>query len=56
MMKRSPKTLASEIIEYVIKPTIPEDLMDDDTRILVNPTGGSRRADPLPTPALPEGS
>lgn len=36
--KVAQETLASEIIEYVIKPTIPEDLMDADTRILVNPT------------------
>lgn len=44
--KVAQETLASEIIEYVIKPTVPEDLMDADTRILVNPTGRFEKGGP----------
>ena len=33
------KDLRSAIIEYVIKPVIPEEYMDEKVRILVNPTG-----------------
>ncbi|MDD2201087.1 MAG: methionine adenosyltransferase [Firmicutes bacterium] len=44
--KVTQETLTSEIIEYVIKPTVPEDLMDDDTRILVNPTGRFEKGGP----------
>ena len=31
--------IRSDLVKYVIAPVIPEELMDDDTRILVNPTG-----------------
>ena len=31
--------LRQELIDQVIRPTIPAELLDDDTRILVNPTG-----------------
>ena len=31
--------IRSEMIEYVIKPTLPADLFDEKTRIFVNPTG-----------------
>ena len=33
------KDLRDAIIEHVVKPTIPEEYMDDNVRILVNPTG-----------------
>ncbi len=33
------ETLRSDILENVIKPIIPEGLMDDDTKIFINPTG-----------------
>ncbi|MFY9176876.1 MAG: methionine adenosyltransferase [Caldicoprobacterales bacterium] len=32
-------TLRKDILEHVIKPIIPENLMDEDTKILINPTG-----------------
>ena len=31
--------IRSDLVEYVITPVIPQELMDDRTRILVNPTG-----------------
>lgn len=33
------ETLRTDILEKVIKPTIPENLIDDDTKIFINPTG-----------------
>ncbi|MQM72792.1 MAG: methionine adenosyltransferase [Eubacteriaceae bacterium] len=33
------KTIRHDVIEYVIKPVIDADMMDDDTKIFVNPTG-----------------
>ena len=42
----SQETLTSGIIEYVIKPVIPSDLIDADTRILVNPTGRFEKGGP----------
>ncbi len=33
------ETLRADILEKVIKPIIPENLMDDDTKIYINPTG-----------------
>ena len=33
------ETLRTDILEEVIKPTIPENLIDDDTKIFINPTG-----------------
>lgn len=33
------ETLRKDILEKVIKPTIPENLIDDDTNIFINPTG-----------------
>lgn len=34
-----PDTLEREIIEKVIKPSIPQEYLDDDTKIYINPTG-----------------
>lgn len=31
--------LRADILEYVIKPTIPENLLDENTKIFINPTG-----------------
>ena len=31
--------ISSDIVKYVIKPIVPENLLDDDTIIYVNPTG-----------------
>ena len=31
--------IRKDVIEYVIKPVVPAELMDDETKILVNPTG-----------------
>lgn len=31
--------IRSDIFEYVIKPSVPEELLDDETKIFVNPTG-----------------
>ena len=33
------ETIRKDLIKYVIEPTVPSELMDKDTRILVNPTG-----------------
>ena len=33
------ETLKKDIIEHVIKPVIPENLMDENTKLLINPTG-----------------
>jgi len=33
------ETLKKDIIEHVIKPVIPEDLLDENTKLLINPTG-----------------
>ncbi len=33
------ETIRKDIVEHVIKPTIPEQLIDENTRYLVNPTG-----------------
>lgn len=33
------ETLNKDIIEHVIKPVIPENLMDENTKLLINPTG-----------------
>ena len=35
----SQKTLRDDIIKYVIKPVVPKELLDGDTRYLINPTG-----------------
>ena len=35
----SHKELSREIIEHVIKPVLPEKMVNDDTRFLINPTG-----------------
>jgi len=35
----SHETIERDIIEYVIKPVIPKELLDDKTRFLINPTG-----------------
>ena len=32
-------TIRNDLVEYVIKPVMPAELMDDNTRVLVNPTG-----------------
>lgn len=37
--KTSLETIRKDLIEQVIRPIIPEDLIDDSTRIFVNPTG-----------------
>jgi S-adenosylmethionine synthetase len=37
--KTSLETIRKDLIEQVIRPIIPEDLIDDNTRIFVNPTG-----------------
>ncbi|MDR0984208.1 MAG: methionine adenosyltransferase [Ruminococcus sp.] len=33
------EVIRKDIIDYVIKPIVPENLLDDDTKIFVNPTG-----------------
>ena len=35
----SAETIKEDVIKYVINPTIPSDLMDENTKIYVNPTG-----------------
>lgn len=35
----SQKTLRDDIIKYVVKPVVPKELLDGDTRYLINPTG-----------------
>ena len=32
-------TIRKDIIQYVIRPTVPDSMLDDDTKIYVNPTG-----------------
>ena len=32
-------TIRKDIIQYVIRPTVPDNMLDDDTKIYVNPTG-----------------